>query len=124
MTPVEYNIPNTSGEVLYLGDTMDEVTFTGVTVDSVTLDLTGYTITMKIRKGHKTGAEIKSLTSASDAGITITDASSGNFKINKLDIDSEFPAGGEYYYDIQFTDGTDTWTYFYGIITITQDVTY
>ena len=117
MTPYQYNIPQSG--TLYKGDTLDTVTFTGITVDDVVVNLTDITITAQIRELTKTGRLLKNLSEGS--GITVTSAASGNFRIDAFVID--FPVG-THYYDIQFVDDSgNTYTYIYGTITITQDVT-
>ena len=109
-----YNIPNH-----IKGDTFKDLQFT-ITLNDVTLDLTGYTIECKFRKGSKNGLQILSIDSVS--GITITDAVSGIFKIDAFTCDW---AVDTYYYDIEFTDGSGVIdTYIEGRMKVVQDVTY
>ena len=80
------------------GDTFEEVPFQ-INYNDVALSLTGATIKMQLRK--ECGGKIYlSLTSDGNAGLTITNASQGRFKINNqiINIDS-----GVYLYDIEIT---------------------
>ena len=111
-----YNIPN-----IIKGDTFKDLQFT-LKINSVVEDLTDYSIACKFRKNAKTGKEVKSLTVG--AGITITDAVNGIFKIDAFDLDATFIAG-TYYYDIEFTNGSgEIDTYINGTTKVIQDVTY
>lgn len=89
------------------GDTFEEVNF-AIVKNSVPLSLTGAVIKMQLRS-ECGGLIALNLTSVASAGITITNASGGLFKINKQIIDI---ASGLYEYDIQitFADGSvKTW---------------
>ena len=89
------------------GDTFDQVPF-AILKNNVALNLTGATIRMQLRS-ECGGLIALNLTSVANAGITITNAAGGLFKINKQVIDI---ASGLYEYDIQitFADGTvKTW---------------
>ena len=89
------------------GDTFEEVNF-AVVKNSVALNLTGAVIKMQLKK-ECGGVPILSFTSVASAGLTITNAVGGLFKINKQIINiPEF----NYLYDIEitFSDGTvKTW---------------
>ena len=89
------------------GDTFKEVPFE-ILINSVALNLTGAVIKMQLRK-ECGGVIALNLTSVASAGLTITNAVNGLFKINKQIINiPEY----NYLYDIQITlaDGTvDTW---------------
>ena len=101
------------------GDTFEAVNFE-LLVNSVALNLTGCTLRMQLRKEYG-GIVYLSLTSVANAGITITNPSSGIFTINKqiIDIDS-----ANYIYDIELikADGTVK-TYVSGNFYVTNDVT-
>lgn len=89
------------------GDTFEAVNF-AVVKNAVALSLTGAVIKMQLKK-ECNGVAILALTSVASAGLTITNAAGGLFKINQqiINID-EF----NYVYDIQitFSDGTvKTW---------------
>ena len=89
------------------GDTFDEVPFE-ILLNTVPIDLTGAVIRMQLRS-ECGGLVALSLTSVASAGITITNAVNGLFKINKQIIDI---AAGNYSYDleIRFADNTvKTW---------------
>jgi hypothetical protein len=102
------------------GDTFDEVAF-DIKINDVPVNLTGATIKMQLRKNASDATAALSLTSVSSAGITITDAAQGQFKINKQIIDIEV---FNYSYDIQFTfSGGDVKTYVYGTFNITPEIT-
>jgi hypothetical protein len=89
------------------GNTFEAVNFE-VKINTVAVSLVGATIKMQLRK--ECGGVIGlTLTSVASAGITITDAALGKFKINKQIIDI---APYNYYYDIEikFADNTvKTW---------------
>jgi hypothetical protein len=89
------------------GDTFEEVPF-AIVKNNVVLSLTGAVIRMQLRA--ECGGLIDfNLTSVASAGITITNAAGGLFKINKQIINI---ASGMYEYDLQitFADGSvKTW---------------
>jgi len=101
------------------GDSFEAVNFEMI-VNTVPLNLTGCTLRMQLRKEYG-GIVYLSLTSVASAGITITNAGNGLFKINKqvIDIDAH-----NYIYDIELdkADGTIK-TYISGNFYITNDVT-
>ena len=101
------------------GDTFEEVNFQ-MLVNTVSLNLTGCTLRMQLRKEYG-GIVYLSLTSVASAGITITTPTSGLFKINKQIINIE---AANYIYDIELvkSDGTVK-TYISGNFLITNDVT-
>jgi len=101
------------------GDTFDEVNFQMI-INTVALNLTGCTLRMQLRKEYG-GVVYLSLTSVSSAGITITNAVSGLFKINKQIINID---AFNYIYDIELikSDGTVK-TYIDGVFSINNDVT-
>lgn len=82
----------------YKGDTFEAVNFQ-INENSSALDLTNCVIKMQLRK-ECGGVIALSLTSVANAGITITNASAGQFKINKQIINCD---AGNYAYDIQIT---------------------
>ena len=80
------------------GDTFEAVNFE-VVKNGDALDLTGAVIRMQLRK-ECGGIPILSFTSVASAGLTITNAASGLFKINRQIINiTEF----NYLYDIEIT---------------------
>jgi hypothetical protein len=89
------------------GDTFEAVNF-ALLKNNVVINLTGATIRMQLRS--ECGSLIAlSLTSVASAGITITNAAGGLFKINKQIINI---ASGNYLYDLEivFADTTvKTW---------------
>lgn len=97
------------------GDTFDKVT------KIVTnLDLSGATVTMKVRKTSPVGPVIETIISTNAAQMTISGGNTINFVPRVID----YPAG-LYYYDIQITFAdTTVKTYLYGTWKIVQDVTY
>ena len=102
------------------GDTFDEVVFQ-VKINNIVVDLTGATIKMQLRKNYSDTSAALSLTSVSSAGITITDAATGQFKINSQIIDIEVY---NYVYDIQITLASGVVkTYVQGGFNITNEVT-
>ena len=105
---------------LTIGDTFSEVAFE-VKKNGTAIDLTGATIKMQLRKNYSDVSPALALTSVSSAGITITTAASGQFKINEQIIDIEV---FNYVYDIQFTLSTgEVKTYVKGGFNITPEVT-
>jgi len=101
------------------GDTFEAVNFAMI-LNSVVLNLTGCTLRMQLRKEYG-GVIFLSLTSVASAGITITNASGGLFKINRQIINID---AANYIYDIELikADGTVK-TYINGNFVITNDVT-
>lgn len=102
------------------GVTFNEYPFE-IIIDNVPLNLTGSVIKMDIKK-NACSLSALTLTSVANAGITITNAVNGQFKINEQII--SIPASN-YQYDIQITlaDGNvNTWVggLFQVINTITQ----
>ena len=102
------------------GDTFDEVAFQ-LKINDTVVNLTGATIKMQLRKCYSDTAAALSLTSVSSAGITITNAANGEFKINTQIIDIEVY---NYVYDIQITFSSGVVkTYVQGGFNITNEVT-
>lgn len=102
------------------GDTFSQVSFE-VKKNSTAINLTGAVIKMQLRKNYSDVSPALALTSASSAGITITNASAGQFKINEQIIDIEV---FNYVYDIQFTLASgEVRTYVKGGFNVTPEVT-
>lgn len=102
------------------GDTFDQVAFQ-LKINESAVNLTGATIRMQLRKSYSDIVAALSLTSASSAGITITNAANGEFKINTQIIDIEVY---NYVYDIQITFSSGVVkTYVQGGFNITNEVT-
>lgn len=102
------------------GDTFNAVPFE-LKINTVAVDLTGAVIKMQLKKCATDTTPALSLTSVSSAGITITNAASGLFKINEQIINIE---PYNYIYDMQFTFASgEVKTYINGQFTITQDIT-
>ena len=102
------------------GDTFSEVAFE-VKKNGTAINLTGATIKMQLRKNYSDVSPALALTSVSSAGITITGASAGQFKINTQIIDIEV---FNYVYDIQFTLASgEVRTYVKGGFNVTPEVT-
>ena len=99
-------------------DTFEAVNFE-INVDDVPVDLSDTTIRMQLRKEYG-GVVGLSLTSVANAGITITDAANGLFRINQQIID--IPAFN-YIYDIEFNFDGVVKTYISGNFLIKNDVT-
>lgn len=101
------------------GDTFEAVNFQ-MLVNSVALDLTGCTLRMQLRKEYG-GVVFLSLTSVANAGITITNASTGSFKINKQIINID---ANNYIYDIELhKQNGDVKTYISGNFSVINDIT-
>jgi len=100
------------------GDTFEAVNFE-IKIDNVAVDLTDTTIKMQLRKEYG-GVVALSLTSVANAGITITDAVDGLFKINEQIINID---ASNYIYDIQFDFDGVVKTYISGNFLIKNDVT-
>ena len=102
------------------GDTFNEVAFE-VKKNGTALNLTGATIKMQLRKEYSDVSPTLALTSVSNAGLTITNATSGHFKINEQIINIEV---FNYVYDIQFTLASgEVKTYVKGGFNVTPEVT-
>lgn len=114
MTPASYDLPNQ-----YAGDTFDgfQLTITE-TLSGITtpIDLGNVTITSKFKQN---GAIVLDLSEGS--GITIVDAESGIFKLDKFTV----PSAGTYQYDIQFVYDSDgsVKTYLRGRMTVIDQIT-
>ena len=102
----------------YKGDTFKQIPMV-YKLNGVAQDLTGAIIRMQLRK-EKDGVSYLELTSVDDAGITITDALNGAFKINEQIIDIQ---SGNYIYDIEFNINGIIETLIKGDFIITNDVT-
>ena len=101
------------------GDTFAEVPFQ-INVNTVPLDLTGAVIRMQLRTDYG-GDVYLELTSVGSNGITITNASNGEFKINETIIELE---AFSYKYDIQITlSNGEVKTWIEGIFNVSNDVT-
>jgi hypothetical protein len=99
-------------------DTFEAVNFE-INVDTVPVDLSDTIIRMQLRKEYG-GVVGLSLTSVANAGITITDAVNGLFRINQQIIN--IPAFN-YIYDIEFDFDGVVKTYISGNFLIKNDVT-
>jgi hypothetical protein len=101
------------------GDTFKAVNFQ-YKLNGTPIDLTAATVRMQLRK-ECGGLIALNLTSIANDGITITNAASGMFKINKQIINI---AEYDYLYDIQITFANNTVeSYLDGVFTITCDIT-
>ena len=102
------------------GDTFDEVAFS-IKINNVVLDLTGAVLKMQLKKNSTDVVPSLSLTSVASAGITITNATGGLFKINQQIINIEV---FNYVYDIQLTLASGVVkTYVSGTFSITPEIT-
>tara|TARA_R110000868_G_C10553550_1_gene736134 strand:+ start:178 stop:513 length:336 start_codon:yes stop_codon:yes gene_type:complete len=101
------------------GDTFNEVAFE-LLLNAEPYSLVDAVIKMQLKKEY-CGIPFLSLTSVAAAGITITDASNGLFKINEQIINIE-PFNYIYDIEIEFSDGTVK-TYISGNFLIKSDVT-
>lgn len=101
------------------GDTFNEVAFE-LLINNNPYSLEDAIIRMQLRKEYG-GIPFLSLTSVSNAGITITDDINGLFKINEQIINIE-PHNYLYDIEIEFGDGTVK-TYISGNFLIKSDVT-
>lgn len=99
-------------------DTFEAVNFE-INIDEAPVNLSDTIIRMQLRKEYG-GVVGLSLTSVGDAGITITDAANGLFRINQQVID--IPAFN-YIYDIEFDFDGVVKTYISGNFLIKNDVT-
>ena len=102
------------------GDTFDEVAFS-IKINNVVLDLTGAVIKMQLKKNSTDVVPSLSFTSVAAAGITITNATGGLFKINQQIINIDV---FNYVYDIQLTLASGVIkTYVSGTFSVTQEIT-
>ena len=97
------------------GDTFEGVVFE-VLQNSVAIDLTNYTIKMHLRPSPASNTLSKDVSTSIEKHLP----AEGKFRINPVVID--LPAR-TYYYDIQFTLGTDVSTWIAGEWKVVQDVT-
>lgn len=100
------------------GDTFNEVPFE-ILIDGDALDLTNAIIKMQIKK-DACSSSVLSLTSVDDAGITITNASLGQFKINEQIINIK---SCNYQYDIQIDINGVIKTYVGGLFQVVKTIT-
>jgi hypothetical protein len=101
------------------GDTFDEVLFE-LEKNGVAIDLTGATIHMQLRKAPG-GNVFLNFISTGSAGITITDATAGKFKINETIINID---ANTYLYDIQITFSSgEVRTWISGQFAVLNDIT-
>ena len=100
------------------GDTFLEQPFI-YKLNGIAIDLTGGAFKMMLKRSPR--YSVAALTLSDGAGITITNAASGEWKIDEQIIDIK---EGTYYYDVQFTysDGQVS-TYLKGEFEVTQDIT-
>jgi hypothetical protein len=102
------------------GDTFSLVAFR-IKKNGTDINLTGATIRMQLRKNYEDVSAALSLTSVSSAGITITDAATGQFKINTQIINIEVY---NYVYDIEIAlSSGEVKTYIKGGFNVTPEVT-
>ena len=102
----------------YKGDTFKQIPMV-YKLNGTPQNLTGAVIRMQLRK-EKDGVSYLELTSVASAGITITDAVNGAFKINTQIINIQV---GNYVYDIEFNINGVIETLIKGDFIITNDVT-
>ena len=102
----------------YKGDTFKQIPMV-YRLNGFPQDLTGTIIRMQLRK-EKDGVSYLVLTSVANAGITITNAANGAFKINTQIIDIQ---AGNYIYDIEFNINGVIETLIKGDFILTNDVT-
>lgn len=101
------------------GDTFNEVPFQ-INKDGVPIDLTGAVIHMQLRKSPSTQVYLD-LISTANAGITITNAVNGEFKINQMIMTLE---ANVYLYDIEITFASgEIRTWISGQFTVVNDIT-
>ena len=100
------------------GDTFDEVPFE-ILIDDNYLDLTDAIIKMQVKKDACSSA-VLSLTSVDNDGITITNGTLGQFKINEQIIN--IPACN-YRYDIQIEIDGVVNTYVGGLFQVVNTIT-
>jgi hypothetical protein len=100
------------------GDTFNEVPFE-ILIDGDALDLTDAIIKMQVKK-DACASSVLSLTSVDDAGITITNAVNGQFKINEQIINIK-PCN--YQYDIQIDIDGVVKTYVGGLFQVVKTIT-
>ena len=102
----------------YKGDSFEQIPMV-YKLNGNGVNLTGAVIRMQLRKEND-GVSYLELTSVGNAGITITDAVNGAFKINEQIININ---AGNYIYDIEFNIGGFVETLIKGDFIITNDVT-
>jgi hypothetical protein len=101
------------------GDTFAEVPFQ-INKDGIPLDLTGAIIHMQLRKSPGSTVYLDLISTAS-AGITITNAINGAFKINEMILNLE---PNVYLYDIEITFlSGEVKTWVSGQFTVINDIT-
>jgi len=102
----------------YKGDTFKQIPMV-YKLNGTPQNLTGAIIRMQLKK-ERDGVAYLSFTSVDNAGITITDAVNGAFKINQSLINIQ---AGNYVYDIEFNINGVIETLIKGDFIVTNDVT-
>jgi hypothetical protein len=108
----------TYNATLKRGDTFNGIQIE-LLVNGTASNLTGASIKCQFRPNSKIGAVVKTIQIGS--GITITNATAGQFRIDPFVADLDT---GKYFYDVQITFSSGVVkTYLEGIFDVTQDVT-
>ena len=111
MTPLVYNITPPWKH----GDTVAAFGYR-LKLNSLPVDLTGATIVMKFKRQ---GQSAISLTLTTTAGLTITNAIDGRFRVDAMICPL---AGGLYAYDVEVTANGVVETWIEGTVTVTDDL--
>ena len=100
-------------------DTFSSVLFTYQDNLGTPIDITGAELKVQFRFRNKTGRVVKEVSDG--LGITITNATAGEFKIDEFTpVDWQVDC---YYYDVQMTLNGEIKTYVGGKVKVIQDVT-
>jgi len=91
-------------------------------LDSTPVNLTGYTLRMSIKNDRSSQFSLLTLTNGS--GITITNASSGQFSITiSASQTSRFPSGKHVFDVLAISPGGEQYTIFEGFLNVEEPIT-
>ena len=109
--------------VYHQGDTFNDIQLTYLDADNVVIDLTGFTVAMKV-KTEDLVTTVVSIDSSGIGGIAVSAPLSGiiDFEATPLQMTDLVP-GTAYVYDIQITDGTLVETLLKGNFRVDAEVT-
>lgn len=109
--------------IYHQGDTFNDIQITYLDSSSVAIDLTGFTVSMKVKTSDLVTTAVY-IDSAGQGGIVVTSPLTGviDFAATPLQMSALVP-GTSYVYDIQISDGTTVETLLKGDFKVDAEVT-
>lgn len=104
-----------------MGGNSRNIIVTVTNENNLPINLTNLIITFILKDDALSLSKILTKDNSGVGGITVTDAENGKFTVALLPADT-INLGGNYYYDIELTDGTNIWTVSVGTITVIRNV--